>query len=79
MDGWFEVDDEVVDHAEAAFQRWQRDTKHPEPGIAPRVINTKAYGDAPRPRARPARGSRADHTLGDQPDKSRLVEGALGD
>ena len=78
MDGWFEVNDEVVDHAEAAFQRWQKDTKHPEPGVVPHVINTMTHGDAPRPRDRPARGSLADHTLGDRPDKSRLVEGALG-
>ncbi|MHA7132536.1 hypothetical protein [Oerskovia turbata] len=78
MDGWFEIDDGTVDHAEAAYQRWQAETKRPEPGVLPRIIDTRHEGPqaARPPRPTPRQG---DGSLGDQPARPRLVEGALGD
>lgn len=35
--GFFEVDDSLVDHAEAAYERWQKDNKESEPGVLPVV------------------------------------------
>lgn len=42
MDGWYEVDDTGVDHMEAALARWQKDHPSPDPGVVPRVIDTRA-------------------------------------
>jgi hypothetical protein len=35
--GFFEVDDTLIDHAEAAFEEWQRQNERPEPGVLPVV------------------------------------------
>lgn len=35
--GFFEVDDSVIDHAEAALEQWQKDNKEPELGVQPAV------------------------------------------
>ena len=35
--GFFEVDDSLVDHAEAAYELWQRENEKPEPGVLPVV------------------------------------------
>lgn len=34
--GWFEVDP-IVDHAEAAFEKWREENKTTEPGVQPVV------------------------------------------
>ena len=41
LDGWFEVDDSLVDHTEAALERWQKDTKSRVPGTVPRIVDTR--------------------------------------
>jgi len=50
-DGWFEVDDSTIDHAEAALQQWEKATKHPELGVQPRIVNTR-YENVPEKRYR---------------------------
>ncbi len=69
MDGWYEVDDTTVDHAEAAFKRWEKDTKHPELGVQPRIIDTRIT-EAPPKR----------HTTDDEEEPaSKLLERGLDD
>lgn len=48
MDGWYEVDDEEIDYSEAAFEEYSRNNKNPEPGVMPRIINTRV-ADRDRP------------------------------
>ncbi len=47
-DGWYEVDDSVVDYAEAALQRWEKDNPNAEPGTLPRVVDTRLEKLPPR-------------------------------
>lgn len=35
--GFFEVDDSLVDHSEAALDEWQRENQKPDPGVVPVV------------------------------------------
>lgn len=35
--GFFEVDDSLIDHSEAALEEWNRENKKPEPGVIPIV------------------------------------------
>jgi hypothetical protein len=35
--GFFEVDDTLIDHSEAALEEWQRQNEKPEPGVVPMV------------------------------------------
>jgi hypothetical protein len=35
--GFFEVDDSLIDHAEAAYEQWQKENTSPEPGALPVV------------------------------------------
>jgi hypothetical protein len=48
MDGWFEIDDKIVDFAEAAMEDYRKNHKNVEPGAQLRVINTYE-GDEDRP------------------------------
>jgi hypothetical protein len=41
MDGWFEVNDDVVDHAAAAMEDYRKNNKNIEPGTQLRIVNTK--------------------------------------
>lgn len=70
-DGWYEVDDTMVDYAEAAFARWEKETKNPEPGVQPRIVDTRVE-KAPPPRT-PNHDPEED-----TPPSSRLVETSLG-
>ena len=54
-DGWFEVDDETIDFAKAAYDEYQAATKKQEPGAILRVINTRVdEEDRPEGARRPA-------------------------
>lgn len=35
--GFFEVDDSLIDHAEAALEEWNQENKKPDPGVIPIV------------------------------------------
>lgn len=51
--GFFEVDDSLIDHAEAALEQWQRDNDKPEPGVIPMVrLDERARRAAQARRAR---------------------------
>ena len=53
-EGWFEVDDSVIDHAAAAIEEYQKNTKNPEPGVRLSVTLEKADdGDRPAAARRP--------------------------
>lgn len=43
-DGWLEVD-EKVNFAQAAVDRWRKDTKEPGPGVVPVVVDVRPTGD----------------------------------
>ena len=68
-DGWYEVDDSVIDYAEAALARWEKDTKHPELGVQPRIVDTRI---APAPEKRNRSTDEEDEL-----PRSRLLERGL--
>lgn len=41
MDGWYEVNDDVIDFSVAALEEYRRSTKNPEPGVRLSIVNTK--------------------------------------
>jgi len=47
-DGWYEVNDETVDYAQAAMEEYRRSTKEMEPGVRLRVVDTYE-GEEARP------------------------------
>lgn len=63
MDGWFEVDDSLVDYAAAAMEDYRKNNKNIEPGAQLRIVNTYE-GEESRPEAarEPASG---EDSLGD--------------
>lgn len=63
MDGWYEVDDEEIDYSEAAFEEYSRNTKHPEPGVIPRVVNTRPPGADRPPETRTSGGKPGEEGL----------------
>lgn len=71
MDGWYEVDDTRIDHSVAALQRWEKETKKPEPGVIPRIVNTH---HEPEPVKRTRDTHEEEHT-----PASRLTEHGLDD
>lgn len=70
MDGWYEVDDSRIDHSVAALERWEKETKKPEPGVIPRIVDTR-YEAEPTKRTR-------EPTEEEHP-ASRLTERGLDD
>lgn len=48
MDGWYEIDDSVVDYAVAAMEDYRKNNKNVEPGAQLRVVNTRV-DDSERP------------------------------
>jgi hypothetical protein len=71
MDGWYEVDDSKVDHAVAALQRWEKETKKPEPGVIPRIVDTRYEAEPVK------RSTTAEHE--EEQPASRLTERGLDD
>lgn len=52
--GFFEVDDSLIDHSEAALEEWQRQNEKPEPGVVPVVrLDERALRAAKARRAAP--------------------------
>lgn len=50
--GFFEVDDSMIDHAEAAYGEWERENPKPDPGVLPVVrLDEKAVRAAKARRA----------------------------
>lgn len=70
-DGWYEIDDTTIDYSEAALQRWEKDNPNAEPGVIPRVVDTRLE-KAP-PRRAPARPNPEEEASG----RSTLVERGL--
>lgn len=71
MDGWYEVDDEDIDYAEAAFEEYSKATKNPEPGAMLRVVNTKVP-DSDRPEGARRPSPRGEEGLGDVVDGLKM-------
>lgn len=59
-DGFFEVDDSLIDHAEAAYEEWQRQNEKPEPGVMPVVRFDQRAADAAKARREAARNPPSD-------------------
>lgn len=70
MDGWYEVDDTRVDHSVAALQRWEKDTKKPDPGVIPRIVDTRYEAEPVKRQQDPEE---------EQAPASRLTERGLDD
>jgi hypothetical protein len=50
--GFFEVDDSLVDHSQAALEQWREQSKKPDPGVMPQVrLDERAKAAAARRRA----------------------------
>jgi hypothetical protein len=49
-DGWYEVDDSLVDYSQAAMEEYRKATKDQDPGVQLRVIDTWE-GEEARPAA----------------------------
>lgn len=49
-DGWYEVDDSVIDYSQAALDEYRKTTKDMEPGVQLRVVDTYK-GEDERPEA----------------------------
>lgn len=63
MDGWYEVDDTVIDYAVAAIEEYRKNNKNIEPGTQLRVINGKVdEEERPEGARAPVRG---EDSLGD--------------
>lgn len=63
MDGWFEVDDRVVDYALAAMEDYRKSNKNIEPGTQLRIVNTKV-DESERPEGA-RRPTSSEDSLGD--------------
>lgn len=53
--GFFEVDDALIDHSEAALEEWQKQNERPEPGVLPVVRLDERSLQAARARREAAR------------------------
>lgn len=63
-DGWYEVDDNTVDYAQAALDEYRKATKNQDPGVRLKVVDTYE-GDEDRPEAARRPASRGEQGLGD--------------
>jgi hypothetical protein len=59
-DGWYEVNDDSVDYAQAAMEEYRRSTKDMEAGVLLRVVDTYQGEEA-----RPAEARRVKPPTGD--------------
>jgi hypothetical protein len=61
MDGWYEVDDSVVDYSVAAIEDYRKNNKNIEPGTQLRIVNTRPdEEDRPEAARAPAPTSQED-------------------
>ena len=64
-DGWYEVDDSMVDYSVAAMEEYRKSTKDIEPGVLLRVIDTYKGEEARPEQARRVKPTARDVGLGD--------------
>ena len=65
-DGWYEVDDSTIDYSQAALEEYRKATKHPDPGVQLKVVDTYE-GEDQRPDGarRPIGPPRGEQSLAD--------------
>lgn len=64
MDGWYEVDDTMIDYSVAAIEEYKKSNRNIEPGTLLRVVNTRV-DDEDRPEAARRPTGKGDESLGD--------------
>lgn len=75
-DGWYEVDDSVIDYSQAALEDYRKATKNPEPGVQLKVVDTyEGEDDRPEEARHPVTPPRGEQSLG---DVGRGLEGTQG-
>lgn len=65
--GFFEVDDSLIDHSEAAFEEWQAQNQKPDPGVLPLVRLDEKAVSAAKARREARKAARQEPEPTDQP------------
>lgn len=65
--GFFEVDDSLIDHSEAALEEWQAQNQKPDPGVVPAVRLDEKAVSAARARREARKAAQQETEPTDQP------------